>query len=106
MNYQQLSGKDGLNVIDQMNHARLSNVTRAAFAIVDAIQRENPGEQVLANALAFLIYCRKYGVNPRDVLYKASAVITDGANANNEHLFAIAHFCQVHLKGDTKDHLL
>lgn len=93
------------NVIDKMNLAPMAAVTRAAFAQMDAVQRETEGVQLLSMGALFLMYCRKYGVNPRDVLYKSGAVITDAANRDNEHIGAIARFLKVHLKGESS-HLL
>lgn len=95
--------KKSLSITDQMGHANMGKVVRGAFTTMDALHRETVAVQMMSHALMLLVHCQKQGVNPRDVLYKASAVITDAASANNEHIRAIEHFMKVHLRGEAED---
>ena len=90
------------NIKDQMAFANQKTVAVAGFRCLNAIQAETEAVQLLALAQMFLMYCRKYGVDPRDILGKAGALIEDGLAQNNEHVMATARFLKVHLKGETQ----
>ena len=88
-------------VVDQMNLVNMGEATRAAFGCLDSLQREREGNQLLAVGVLFLLYCKKYGVKPDEVLYKSGSLLTDAQNQNNVHIGAIARFLKVHLAGET-----
>lgn len=100
---QRLLSKKSLSITDQLGHANTGNVARAAFTTMDALQRETVAVQMLAHALMLLVHCQKQGVNPRDILYKSSAVITEAARTGDEHIRAVEHFMQVHLRGEAEE---
>jgi hypothetical protein len=90
-----------MNLTDQVNQAHLTTVTKAAFAMVDPVQAQPPGEQALAAALLLLLWCRRHNTNPRDVLYAASHRFRQGLSENNQHVQALRLFMKVDVDGDS-----
>ena len=65
------------NIVDQMNSTTVAKAQRVAFKLLDRIQEEQPGDQVVGSAMFFLAMCDRFGTDPRDVLSKASRVWYD-----------------------------
>ena len=79
-----------MNTIDQINSVSFTKAQEAAFAVIDALQRFNAGEQVAGSSLVFHLLCERFKQNPRDVLIKGQQVLQDTLSfGHGEHTRAI-----------------
>lgn len=90
-----------MNIHDQITAANAGTASKGAFAILDTVQDQPPGEQILSAAILLLLWCRKYDENPRDVLTTASKVFREGLTNNNIHINALRHFLKVDIDDAT-----
>lgn len=83
-----------MNVIDQLNMVTADDSQRVAFALLDAMQGIQPkGLQLSGTAIMFLLMCEQSGIDPREVLNKASRILFDAFNeGRGEHVRAIQNY--------------
>lgn len=86
-----------MSIRDDITHASLADVSRAAFLALDSLQDNKPGVQTAGVALMLYMLCRRYNEDPADVLMTASNRFNQGAARNNDHLQALAHYMKVDL---------
>ena len=87
------------NITDQLNFARADETQQAAFAVLDNIQGIQPkGIQLSAVAFMFLLMCQRYRQDPREVLYKTSAVLNESLErGRGEYTRAIQNYLKEEL---------
>lgn len=77
------------NISDRVTSAANHRVARRTFEVLDKTQDWQPEEQVLATGLMFLIWCRRYGEDPKVLLEQCGRRFRDGMTANNNHIAAL-----------------
>ena len=85
------------NLLDQISMAPNSEVAQDTFAVLDATQGRTPANQVLTAALATLLWCHRYGIDPRDVLANAANRFRVGLREQNTHIFAIKNYMRIEI---------
>lgn len=79
-----------MNLTDQINFINTAHASETVFKIISAIQGDNPGSQVTAAGMLFLILCQKYRVDPRDTLDKADRVLYNAfSEGRGDHIRAV-----------------
>jgi hypothetical protein len=87
------------NISDKVHAVSNIRVARRTFEVLDRTQTWQPEEQVLATGLMFLVWARRYGEDPRELLEQCGRRFRDGLTENNNHIQAIAAL----LKEDISD---
>lgn len=87
-----------MNITDKINNASVSNVARSAFLVLDAVQAQPVEEQIHGAGMLFLLWCKRYNLNPRDVITTTSYMFRDGLAQQNQHVFALRHFMKVDIE--------
>ena len=87
------------NIKDQLNAASSERTQVAAFSVLDAIQGIQPkGLQLSAVAFLFLLMCRRFNEDPREVLDKTDRRITDTLSVGRgEYTRAIQNYLKEEL---------
>ncbi len=79
-----------MNLTDQINFIHTGHAAETVFKIISAIQGDNPGSQVTAAGMLFLLLCTKYKADPRDTLDKASRILYDAfSQGRGDHIRAV-----------------
>lgn len=88
-----------MNVLDQLNSVTSGDSQRVAFALLDAMQGIQPkGLQLSGVAVMFLLVCEKSGLDPREVLNKASRILYDAfSEGRGEYARAIRDYLKEEL---------
>ena len=82
-----------MNLSDQINFIGKAHASETVFKLISAMQNDNPGSQVTAAGMLFLLLCEKYKCNPRDVLDKGSRVLFDAfSDPDNAHIRAVKQY--------------
>jgi hypothetical protein len=88
-----------MNPIDQINNTTVTEGQLIAFKILEGLQGEPPGKQLVGMAMMFLMFCERYKQKPRAVLDKASHVLYDSLSVGKgEHTRAIKTYMNMELK--------
>jgi hypothetical protein len=83
------------NALDQLNMVTPEKTQFVAFAALDALQDATAGEQLAAISMMFLLLCRRYSMNPREVLLKGEHVLLDSlTQGRGEYVRAIRNYLQ------------
>jgi len=82
------------NITDQINSATQQEIQRAAFGLLDSIQGIQPvGHQVHAVSFLFLLMCQRFKQDPREVLLKTGAALTESlSQGRGEYTRAIINY--------------
>ncbi len=87
-----------MNALDQINSVSVEEGQRVAFRVVDVIQTEKPGHQVIGTAMLFLMLCSRFKQDPRQVLDKASHVLYDSfSEGTGEKVRALKTYMELEL---------
>lgn len=82
-----------MNLIDQINFIDRGHASETVFKLISAMQNDNPGSQVTAAGMLFLLLCEKYQCKPRDVLDKGARVLYDSfSDSKNAHIRAVKQY--------------
>jgi len=84
-----------MNIKDKCTGADKTKVCTTAFAAADSLQDYAPADQVLGSAVLFLLWCRRYGVDPKEMMTISAQLLTQGIRENNQHVGALTHFMRV-----------
>lgn len=88
-----------MNVLDQINSTTVAKGQLVAFKLLDGIQMEKPGDQLVGISMFLLMLCERYKLSPREVLDKASHVLYDSLSVGTgDHTRAIKQFMQLEMK--------
>lgn len=86
------------NAIDQLNMVTAEQAQRTAFRILDQLQDMQPGHQVAALSLMFLLVCERHHQSPRDVLHKGSKILLDAfTEGRGEYIRALRNYLKEEL---------
>jgi hypothetical protein len=87
-----------MNVTDQINSTTVTAGQRVAFRVLNVIQTEKPGDQIVGAAMLFLMLCTRFKAKPRDVLDKSSRVLYDSlSEGRGDHTRAIKTYLNMEL---------
>lgn len=82
-----------MNLIDQINFIGKAHASETVFKLISAMQNDNPGSQVTASGMLFLLLCERYKCEPREVLDKAAHVLFDAfGDSKNAHIRAVKQY--------------
>lgn len=88
-----------MNPIDQINSTTVARGQLVAFKVLEGLQSEPVGDQLVGISMMFLMMCERFKQNPRDVLHKSSHVLYDSLSiGKGEHTRAIKTFMNMELK--------
>lgn len=74
--------------VDAINSVPRAAVGRGTFGLIDRLQAFGEPVRVLSAACLFLLVCKTYRMDPREVLQKAENVMADEVGATNPHFVA------------------
>lgn len=84
------------SALDQINNSTVTTGQLVAFKLLDGLQSETPGNQLVGIAMMFLMLCERHKLNPRDVLAKGSHVLYDSLSiGKGEHTRAIKQYLRM-----------
>ena len=83
------------NLIGVASHVNAVRVAKCAFAVLDGTQDFRPEEQVVGSALTFLLWCRRYGVDPREIMLISDKIYNEGITEQNDHVQALRRYMKV-----------
>lgn len=87
-----------MHVLDQINGTTVVAGQRVAFKVLDQLQTEKPGDQIVGAAMLFLLLCERFKQKPTDVLNKSSHVLYDSLSVGRgEHTRAIKTYLNMEL---------
>lgn len=87
-----------MNLTDQINFINTAHASQTVFKIISAIQGENPGSQVTAAGMLFLLLCKKYKADPRETLSKADRVLYNAfSEGRGEYIRAVQMYIEKEL---------
>jgi hypothetical protein len=85
-----------MNPIDQINSTTVTEGQLIAFKILETLQGEPPGKQLVGMAMMFLMFCERHKQDPRAVLDKASHVLYDSLSVGTgDHTRAIKTYLRM-----------
>lgn len=77
---------------DWLTNADLKEVSRASFAIIDALQSYSPGAKAAALAAVFQLFMNSAGLRPSDALEVVNNVMHEGEGKRPEFRAIAAYF--------------
>jgi hypothetical protein len=87
-----------MNITDQINSTTVAKGQMVAFKMLDTLQSEQPGDQVVGAAMMFLMLCERFKQDPREVLRKSSHVLYDSLLVGRgDHTRAIKNYLNMEL---------
>jgi len=71
-----------LNLNDPLSRVTPQQAAQAAFVAVDRLQDLHPAHQVAGAAMLFAMVCRRFDVDPRELLMQTDRRLADALRAN------------------------
>lgn len=87
-----------MSIKDQVAALPLKRSAERAFAVLDATQKWEGAEQMLGTGTAFLVWCRRFDLDPREVLANCARRVRDGQAQNNVHILAMRGYMRDDVK--------
>lgn len=88
-----------MNLTDALGYISHQEVAKAAFAVINGVQTEEPAVQVQAMAVVFLIMMDIFELNPRDELSRAEFIMKDAERQFDYRFKAVRQYIEEELRG-------